>query len=86
MEIKVQLTEENEGNENKKRILDGFTKIMKQDLRVQFIKCNKADVNRIRNLGIHEKFEKEETYAGAKLWLSEDVKKSEVILISEREV
>ena len=80
IEIRVVLNENQNDIDN---ILNGMRKIMNQDLRPAYIKCNPQDVHRIKNSGLKHKSDKDNTYYGMKLIESNDIKLSEIFIISQ---
>lgn len=81
MEIKIKLNEQQSDLNN--ILFNGMMPIMREDIRPAFIKCNSQDVNRIKKSGLKNELDKENTYAGMRLIESDEVKLSEIFIISE---
>ena len=81
MEIKIKLNEQQSDLDN--ILFNGMMPIMREDIRPAFIKCNSQDVNRIKKSGLKNELDKENTYAGMRLIESDEVKLSEIFIISE---
>ena len=81
MNIKIKLNEQQSDLDN--ILFNGMMPIMREDIRPAFIKCNPQDVDKINKSGLKNELDKENTYAGMQLIESDDVKLSEIFIISE---